>query len=152
MARARSSKPIPPPLPALTRLGEVERLLVSGVRPTRVVEIIQASHAVSERQVWDDVKAVRDRWVTESEADRPKVRAELLAQVEDLYRRCTEENDHKIAVAALQLKADLHGLRVRPMAAIVQPGSKKRDVDAWLSGALGFGAESPASDDDPGES
>ncbi len=151
MARARSSKPIPPPLPALTRVGAVERMLVTGTRPSRVVEVIMELHAVSERQVWDDVKAVRDRWAKESEAERPKVRAELLAQVDDLYRQCREDNDHKIAIASLQLKADLHGLRVRPMAAITQPGAKKADVDAWLSGVLGFGGEAAASDDSSGD-
>ena len=36
---------------------------------------------------------------------------------------CVEANDRKAAVAALQLKADLHGARMRPMAALVQPNA-----------------------------
>ena len=62
----------------------------------------------------------------------------MLAQVEDLYGRCIAAEDRKAAVQALTLKADLHGARVRPMAALVQPGAAPASVDAWLSSVLGF--------------
>lgn len=148
MPRARSQEPIPPSVPQMTREARVEQLLVSGHRTGQVVAMIATEFDVSERTVLDDVATVRDRWAKESADERPRVRAEMLAQVEDLYRQCRADNDHKVAVATLQLKADLHGLRVRPMAALVAPDAKPKDIDTWLSGVLGFGAKVPE-DDDP---
>jgi hypothetical protein len=139
MARARSSKPIPPAPRTLTRLERVEELLVQGTRTMQLVALVAEEFEVTERQVLDDVAKVRDRWAAESEAGRPRKRAELEAQVEDLYGRCIAANDRKSAVQALQLKADLHGARIRPMAAIVKDGETPKSIDAWLSGVLGFG-------------
>lgn len=150
MARAGSPKPIPPPVPKLSREEEVEQLLVANVRPSHVVKITMEKHEVSERQVWDDIRAVRDRWAKESEAERPQRRAELEQQAADLYRRCIEAGDRKVAVQALALKADLYGARIRPMAAIVSPDAKPKDIDTWLSGVLGFGAQAKE-DDEPKE-
>lgn len=138
MPRARSQKPIAPSPRTQTRIERVEELLVQGTRTMTLVATVMAEHEVSERQVLDDVAKVRERWAAESAADRPQKRAEMLAQVEDLYGRCLADNDRKVAVQALQLKADLHGLRVRPMAAVVQPGAAPATVDAWLSGLLGI--------------
>jgi hypothetical protein len=151
MARAGSPKPIPPPTPKLSREEEVEQLLVANVRPSHVVSIVMQQHEVSERQVWDDIKAVRDRWAKESEEGRPRRRAELEQQADDLYNRCIMAGDRKVAVQALQLKADLHGARIRPMAAIIQPGAKPKDVDAWLAQHLGTqtAAESDEGNDGP---
>lgn len=140
MPRARSQKPIAPSPRTQTRIERVEELLVQGTRTMTLVATVMAEHEVSERQVLDDVAKVRERWAAESAADRPQKRAEMLAQVEDLYGRCLADNDRKVAVQTLQLKADLHGLRVRPMPALVAPGAKAKDIDAWLSDALGFGA------------
>lgn len=149
MPRARSRNPIPPTPRTQTRLERVEELLVTGTRATSLVAIVTEEHDVSERQVFDDIRAVRDRWAAESEAQRPHKRAEMLAQVEDLYGRCVEAGDRKVAVQALQLKADLHGLRVRPMAALVQPGAAPASIDAWLSSVLGFSAP-PSTEPDAG--
>lgn len=138
MPRARSRAPIPPTPRTTTRIERVEELLVAGTRSTTLVAMVTEEHDVSERQVFDDIRAVRDRWARESEATRPQKRAEMLAQVEDLYGRCLAADDRKAAVQALTLKADLHGARVRPMAALVSPDAKPASVDAWLSGVLGF--------------
>jgi hypothetical protein len=91
---------------------------------------------------------VRDRWAKESEEGRPRRRAELEQQADDLYNRCIMAGDRKVAVQALQLKADLHGARIRPMAAIIQPGAKPKDVDAWLAQHLGT---APAGNHDDGD-
>ena len=147
MARAGSPKPIPPPVPKLSREEEVEQLLVANVRPSHVVKITMEKHEVSERQVWDDIKAVRDRWAKESEAERPQRRAELEQQAADLYRRCIEAGDRKTAVQALTLKADLFGARMHPMAAIVAPNAKPKDVDAWLAQHLGTQTAAESDDD-----
>lgn len=147
MGRARSPKPIPPPVATAARLQRVEDLLCGGNPPTRVVETVSAEYGVTERQVFLDVAKVRDRWAREAEATRPEKRAELLVQVDDLYRRCIDGNDRKTAATALQLKADLHGLRIRPMAALVAPNAKPKDIDAWLSAALGFAAAGAAETD-----
>ena len=149
MARAGSPKPVPPSVPQMSREEHVEQLLVEGLRPSRVVAMVMEQHGVSERQVWDDIKAVRDRWAKESEAERPKRRAELEAQAADLYRRCIEAGDRKAAVQALTLKADLFGARMRPMAAIVAPNAKPKDVDAWLAQHLG--TQTAAESDDDGD-
>lgn len=147
MPRASSPKPIPPTPRTATRVERVEELMVAGTRTMTLVAVVAAEHGVTERQVLLDVKAVRNRWAKESEVDRPHKRAEMLAQVEDLYGRCLAADDRKVAVQALQLKADLHGARVRPMAAIVKDGDKPKDIDAWLSGVLGFGdASAPGKD------
>lgn len=148
MARAGSPKPVPPSVPQMSREEHVEQLLVEGLRPSRVVAMVMEQHGVSERQVWDDIKAVRDRWAKESEAERPKRRAELEAQAADLYRRCIEAGDRKAAVQALTLKADLFGARMRPTAAIVAPNAKPKDVDAWLAQHLGT---APAGNHDDGD-
>lgn len=136
MARAGSKQPVPPPPQRQTRLERVEELLVSGTRTMRLVATVMTEYDVSERQALDDVKAVRDRWAAESDAERPQKRAEMLAQVEDLYGRCLAANDRKAAVQALTLKADLHGARVRPMAAIVKDGDTPKSIDEWLTATL----------------
>jgi hypothetical protein len=138
MPRARSPKPIPPTPRTTTRIERVEELLLAGTRSTTLVAMVTEEHDVSERQVFADIAAVRDRWAAESEATRPQKRAEMLAQVEDLYGRCIAAGDLPVAVQTLRLKADLHGARVRPMAALVQPGAAPASVDAWLSSVLGF--------------
>lgn len=151
MPRARSSKPIPPPARTTTRLERVEELMVAGTRTMQLVATVVAEHEVSERQVLEDVKAVRDRWAAESEVDRPHKRAEMLAQVEDLYGRCLDAGDRKVAVQALQLKADLHGARIRPMAALVKGGDKPKDIATWLAHELGFGGALAPTDEGTGE-
>lgn len=140
MARARSSKPIPPPPAKLTREARVEQLLAEGNRTNAVCRLAAAEFEVSEDTIKGDVAAIRDRWAAESAASRPAKRAELEAQADELFRRCMESGDHKGAAMALQLKADLHGARMRPMAAIVQPGAAPASLDAWLSAQLGHGA------------
>lgn len=148
MPRAGSQKPVPPPTPKLSREEEVEQLLVANVRPSHAVKIIMQRHDVSERQVWDDIKAARDRWAKESAENRPQRRAEIEAQADDLYNRCVLAGDRKVAVQVLTLKADLQGARMRPMAAIVSPDAKPKDIDSWLSGALGLGTKAPEREDD----
>jgi len=151
MARTRKSAPIPPPPGTMARIDRVEALLVQGHRTNAVCRQVAAEYGVVPETVMGDVATVRDRWAKESEAARPQKRAELEAQADDLYRRCVEADDHKSAVGALQLKADLHGARMRPMAAIVQPGAAPASVDAWLSAQLGLGGPAPAGGEGGGE-
>ncbi len=146
MARARSPKPIPPPPSKLAREARVEQLLATGHRTLAVCRLVAAEYDVAEDTVKGDVVAVRARWAAESAADRPAKRAELEAQADELFQRCMAAGDHKGAAMALQLKADLHGARMRPMAAIVQPGAAPASVDAWLSAQLGLGGPPPAAE------
>lgn len=140
MARARSPKPIPPPPSKLAREARVEQLLATGHRTNAVCRVVAEEYGVAEDTVKGDVVAVRDRWARESAVDRPAKRAELEAQADELFQRCMASDDHKGAAMALQLKADLNGARVRPMAALIQPGAAPASIDAWLSAQLGLGA------------
>lgn len=149
MARARSPQPIPSTPGKLTREARVEQLLATGHRTNAVCRLVMAEYDVTERTVLSDVATVRDRWAAESAADRPAKRAELEAQADELFRRCMATDDHRGAAMALQLKADLHGARMRPMAALVQPGASPASIDAWLSGALGLAP--PAAGEGGGE-
>lgn len=140
MARSRNAQPIPPPPSKLAREARVEQLLATGHRTNAVCRIAAEEYGVTKDTVMGDVAVIRDRWAAESAASRPAKRAELEAQADELFRRCMESGDHKGAAMALQLKADLHGARMRPMAAIVQPGAAPASLDAWLSAQLGHGA------------
>lgn len=143
MARSRNSRPIPPPPGTLAREARVEQLLATGHRTNAVCRIAAAEYGVAEDTVMGDVARIRDRWAKESAADRPAKRAELEAQADELFQRCMASDDHKGAAMALQLKADLNGARVRPMAALIQPGAAPASVDAWLSAQLGLGGPAP---------
>lgn len=148
MPRARAREPIPPSPRMTTRLERVEELLTRGTRTMKLVAIVSEEHDCCADTVLNDVAQVRNRWALESAADRPAKRAEMLAQVEDLYGQCVEAGDRKAAVAALTLKADLHGARVRPMAALVDPKAKPADIATWLAGELGFAAPTTSEADD----
>lgn len=146
MARARSPNPIPPPPSKLAREARVEQLLATGHRTNAVCRIVAAEYDVAEDTVKGDVVAVRNCWAAESAADRPAKRAELEAQADELFQRCMAADDHKGAAMALQLKADLNGARMRPMAALIQPGAAPASVDAWLSAQLGLGGPASAAE------
>lgn len=92
------------------RLNAVEGLLASGLSRPRVVAELAKRWDLKERQVWNYVKAVEDRWAKEARKTRPAARNLLRARFEEIATRAMSARKFHAALAATREIGKLDGL------------------------------------------
>lgn len=133
---AKAPHPKLPVTQEAKRIAWVEQRLCEGMRPSAVMHAVCEEWGISERLAWELVAKVRDRWAAEAPADRSKAREEVLAQVDHLVRRAFADGDLKTARAALGLKAEVHGLKLRSVAVVDASGTLTPEERAALAAGL----------------
>lgn len=82
--------------------------MVGGADRGEVVRVL-AVEGVPARTADDYIKRVRDRWLAESQAERPTTRARQLRRLYRHLRRLATENRYRDVLACEKLIAELEG-------------------------------------------
>jgi hypothetical protein len=97
------------------RKAEVAELLLEGMPTTKVATRIARKYDCSERSVYVDIRAVREKVFPKlyGLGDIAIMRSEALAKAESHYVRCVQDKQHNAGLATLKWIGELQGLTAR---------------------------------------
>jgi hypothetical protein len=102
--------------------------MLYGAGRAAIIRVLEKDH-IPARTVDDYVKRVRDRWLAESQAERPITRARQLRRLYRDLQRLGAENRHRHLLGFEKLIAELEGNGMSPNE--VEPKQPSGSCQSW---------------------